>query len=185
MSIATEIQRLQTAKANIKTAIENQGVTVGDGTLDTYAALISQISGGGGSSETPTINGMAFDCGTFSFEADQTANFTVQHNLGMMPVAGFMWVVNPPLKDEDGNNLQYQYGKIRTVNLSDSENASYGKFGAMLYVARGERSAIKGSTYEAGNFRWTAETVTFCCSSTYPLRAGLKYQWLLIGGADA
>ena len=46
MSIATEIQRLQNAKANIKTSIENKGVTVGDGPIDTYASKIDQISGG-------------------------------------------------------------------------------------------------------------------------------------------
>lgn len=46
MSIATEIERLQTAKSNIKSAIESKGVTVGNGTLDTYAEKIDQISGG-------------------------------------------------------------------------------------------------------------------------------------------
>jgi len=44
MSIATEISRLQTAKANIKAAIESRGVSVPSGaTLDTYANLISSI----------------------------------------------------------------------------------------------------------------------------------------------
>ena len=47
MSIAQEIQRLQTSKANIKAAIEGKGVTVGDGTIDTYAEKISEISVGG------------------------------------------------------------------------------------------------------------------------------------------
>ncbi len=47
MSIANEIQRLQGAKADIKAAIENKGVTVGDGTIDTYAEKIAEISGGG------------------------------------------------------------------------------------------------------------------------------------------
>ncbi len=46
MSIANEIIRLQTAKTDIKTAIENKGVTVGDGTIDTYAEKINEISGG-------------------------------------------------------------------------------------------------------------------------------------------
>lgn len=46
MSIATEIERLQTAKANIKNAIEQKGVTVGDGTIDTYAEKIGEISVG-------------------------------------------------------------------------------------------------------------------------------------------
>ncbi|MBR3908775.1 MAG: hypothetical protein IKJ50_03540 [Clostridia bacterium] len=54
MSIATEIQRLQQAKADIKTAIENKGVTVGDGTIDTFASKISGITGGGGSGGIPT-----------------------------------------------------------------------------------------------------------------------------------
>ena len=47
MSIANEIQRLKTAKADIKAAIEQKGVVVGDGTIDTYAEKISEISGGG------------------------------------------------------------------------------------------------------------------------------------------
>ena len=48
MSIANEIQRLQSAKANIKSAIEEKGVTVGDGTIDTYAEKIGEISVGSG-----------------------------------------------------------------------------------------------------------------------------------------
>ena len=44
MSVASEIARLQNAKASIKTAIENKGVTVGDGTIDTYASKIDEIS---------------------------------------------------------------------------------------------------------------------------------------------
>ena len=52
MSIATEIDRLEAAKASIKTAIEGKGVTVPATTkLDGYAALIDSISGGGGASE--------------------------------------------------------------------------------------------------------------------------------------
>ena len=47
MSIATEIERLQNAKASIKTSIENKGVEVGDGTLDTYASKIDEIPIGG------------------------------------------------------------------------------------------------------------------------------------------
>lgn len=49
MSIASEIARLQGAKADIKTAIEAKGVTVpSDATLDGYGDYIEQISGGGG-----------------------------------------------------------------------------------------------------------------------------------------
>lgn len=46
MSIASEIERIQNAKSSIKTAIENKGVTVGNGTIDTYASKINEISVG-------------------------------------------------------------------------------------------------------------------------------------------
>lgn len=49
MSIASEIQRLQGAKDDIKTAIQAKGVTVpASAKLDTYDTYIAQIDGGGG-----------------------------------------------------------------------------------------------------------------------------------------
>lgn len=48
MSIASEISRIQQAKADIKTAIEAKGVIVpSSATIDTYDDYVSQISGGG------------------------------------------------------------------------------------------------------------------------------------------
>lgn len=50
MSITSEINRLQTAKADLKTAIENKGVTVPSNTkIDGYADLVDSIETGGGS----------------------------------------------------------------------------------------------------------------------------------------
>lgn len=47
MSIASEITRLQNAKADLKTAIEGKGVTVASSAkLDAYPALVESISGG-------------------------------------------------------------------------------------------------------------------------------------------
>lgn len=52
MSIATQIQRLQTAKADIKTAIENKGVTIpSNATIDAYPTYVSQITSGDGGSD--------------------------------------------------------------------------------------------------------------------------------------
>ena len=44
MSVVSEITRLKNAKAAVKAAIEEKGVSVGEGTLDTYAAKIGQIA---------------------------------------------------------------------------------------------------------------------------------------------
>lgn len=54
MTIASEITRLQGAKADIKTAIENKGVTVSSAdTIDQYAGYIDQIETG-----TTIVNGV-------------------------------------------------------------------------------------------------------------------------------
>lgn len=58
MSIATEIQRLQQAKADIKAAIEEKGVNVGDETIDAYADKISEISGGSGDNPLEYVNSL-------------------------------------------------------------------------------------------------------------------------------
>lgn len=51
MAISDEITRLQQAKADLKTAIENKGVTVPSSTkLNGYADLVDSIQVGGGSS---------------------------------------------------------------------------------------------------------------------------------------
>lgn len=48
MSIATEITRLQTAKSDLKTAIENKGVTVSsEALISDYADYVDEIEGGG------------------------------------------------------------------------------------------------------------------------------------------
>lgn len=66
MSITNEITRLQTAKADIKAAIESKGITVGDGTIDTYAEKIVSIETGGGidlmlyARTIPDFSGVAF-----------------------------------------------------------------------------------------------------------------------------
>lgn len=52
MSIASEITRLQTAKADLKTAIEGKGVTVSSSAkIDAYPALVESIQQGGGYEE--------------------------------------------------------------------------------------------------------------------------------------
>lgn len=67
MSVADNLNRIIQAKADIKQAIENKGVVVGDGTIDTYAEKIDEITTGGGSGEIKkripsslTISGSTF-----------------------------------------------------------------------------------------------------------------------------
>ena len=64
MSVASEITRLQGAKASIKSAIEAKGVTVpSNALLDSFATYIAQISGGGST-------GLDYETGTFTPSTD-------------------------------------------------------------------------------------------------------------------
>ena len=57
MSIASEIERLQGAKAEIKTSIENKGVTVSsDAKLDDYSDYIDSIASGGTDTSDATLS---------------------------------------------------------------------------------------------------------------------------------
>lgn len=58
MSIASEITRLANAKAKIKTALENKGVTVNDSAkIDTYGSLVSSIKNGENLDNTDIVEG--------------------------------------------------------------------------------------------------------------------------------
>ena len=113
MSIATEITRLQNAKAAIKTAIEGKGVTVPDATLmDGMAALIDAIEAGGGGGGEAT--------GTFTVtDTFSTSNVTVTHNLGRSPAFIGVWPESAP--DLTGKG----YGRFGSVFYSISNSLSY------------------------------------------------------------
>lgn len=70
--ISTEIQRLQGAKADIKSAIEAKGVTVASSlTLDGYAAKIAEIPTGGGE-EAPES-----DVNFYDYDGRRIASYTI------------------------------------------------------------------------------------------------------------
>lgn len=80
MSIATEIQRLQTAKAGIKSAIEAKGVTVGSSlTLDDYPQKIAEIPTGSSVQEAEENDVNFYDYDGFrvaSYSKSDFANLT-------------------------------------------------------------------------------------------------------------
>lgn len=99
MSVANEITRLQNAKTALKTAIENKGVTVGDGLIDTYADKILEISGGGGSDEYQTAlwNGIQQD----GNRKDYNNAFRLWRNMGEI------WLPNHDIKPTTASYMFY------------------------------------------------------------------------------
>ena len=90
MAISTEIQRLQGAKASLKTSIENKGVTVPAATkIDGYAALVDQIQAGG---DTDGLNGfLSVESKTIATSASQTTNIAYNSKCGILDENNKKW----------------------------------------------------------------------------------------------
>ena len=114
MSIQTELTRITTAKAAIKTAVEGKGVTVPDGTLlDNMAALIESIEASGGASNivsgtfTPTGNG----------------KFEIEHNLNIPPNFWCVYATGSSFTDYSLGLLFEYLPKGYNPTTSDTQSA--------------------------------------------------------------
>ncbi len=142
MSIATAISALQSASANIATAISNKGVTVPSGSgLGDYATLIGQISGGGGGSS---------QVGTASASGTQTVTQTFTGLLGE-PIA--FAIESGSFNDSDGTYLNLTSNRIPISLICD---------GTTIYSISGYKS---GSTariylYHSCTFSYSNGTLT-------------------------
>ena len=175
MSISTDLTRLQSAKAAMKTAIQNKGVTVpGDAKLDAFAALIDSIeAGGSGGKAYKIVSGYLRSTST-----DTDGSFTLAHNLGCTPIL-FMMMRPATFSFNDG-----QIGCVLYGNSDADESLApefnwetwRKKFQAIVrydrdvYVAAltgtVDNSSISFSRYKNGNF--TAEVTG-------------TYFWLAVG----
>lgn len=76
MSISSQITRILSAKDDIKTSIENKGVTIpSSAKLDDYSSYIDQISAGGGSNLLGLIDGTATSFSDSSIETIRECAF--------------------------------------------------------------------------------------------------------------
>lgn len=163
MSIATEISRI---KANVQDAFEaarEKGSTFEGGNSDDLAAVIRSIPQGG----EALINGRRFECGTFTFPATVTSDYTIQHTLGVTPSAVFLWTVDPDY------SVRGQIGKYRSDSTSSLNSVS------IIAVNGGVSTGIGGGSLRNRTV-WSSSTITFNCDSLYPLLPNMEYQWLAI-----
>ena len=116
MSIASEISRLQTAKADLKTAIEGKGVTVPSSTkLDGYADLVDSIETGGdsGSGEMNCVykeitgTGIRFGLAPFGVTAPIKDNLVVVHAKNTS--TSYSYNLQISQNEEDGGVWYYQF----------------------------------------------------------------------------
>lgn len=110
MSIASEITRIQNAKTDIKTAIENKGVTVpSTSTLDDYADYIDSIQTSGGTANiqplSVTANGTYIASGSINGYSPVTVNVSGGDSGGSSWVRPSDWPDLSRMNISNGNIL--------------------------------------------------------------------------------
>ena len=165
MSIATALTALNSDVVNARNKIVEMGGTVTpNGGTSQLSADIATIPQGGGEA---LINGRKFECGTFTFPTAVTANYTIQHTLGVTPSAVFLWVVDPEY------SVRGQVGKFRADHTTELNSAA-------VTAVNGGFAAETGAGSIRYRTAWDSTTITFNCDSIYPLLPNMEYQWLAI-----
>ena len=167
MSIATEVSRLQDAKAAIKAAIEGKGVTVPDGTLlDGMAALIESIEAGGGAK-----------IATGSFTPTAACNYyEITHNLGEKPTLAICLCAEIIKSSFD---VLYDDSTQRIVRFNGGGYLS-GTSSAVSSIIN-QTTPSESTITNSGMYNATENTIKAgneLMSSKYFL-AGVKYIWIV------
>ena len=180
MSIASEITRLQTAKSDLKTAIENKGVTVSSSALiSEYAGLVDDIPTGGGVVEK-TVNFIDFD-GTmlYSYTGAQAQALTElpaapDHSNDEVPLTFDAW--NWTLAEIKTYNTSYPDA---TIWVGANYHTTDGTYHLIYQVDAGDKITITTST---SNMSWsvdwddgTTETPGYTTSFSHIYSSAGKY----------
>lgn len=195
MSIATEIARLQNAKASIKSSIENKGVTVSpSATLDDYSALIDAISSGGGS-------GLEYETGTYTPSENisrPTINFKKTHS--KPPCFVSMYDCTGTTDETTYTNVAFNFIDMYQLFNGSYPYSSSGtngmRYGTASYIYRGTSltSLSTGTQHMTYNYTntgsgsssysryWTDESSfrPYCVSTSRYWRTTRTYKWIAI-----
>lgn len=173
MSISTDLTRLQSAKAAMKTAIQNKGVTVpGDAKLDAFAALIDSIEAGGG-------GGINATAGTINVSSDAN-DYVLTHGLGEVPKFFAIGMIDDfaLLKDKKSILIgAYGFSDVNTqyrISASSNVNSPSGVYSEYaINSTSGRRCSLLNANEETINI---AQSL-----GTYKLIAGATYYWVAVG----
>ena len=201
MSIATEISRLQSAKASIKTAIEGKGVTVPSATLlDGYAALISSIPTGG-SGSIPLVTGtftansssgaqtvsLAYTGNKYPVmavlypEGGMSSENTTWYNMVHRYAIGF-WTFHKtfhsttPTYGTSGN--ENAGVTMATYKSSTSSATTYARAGAVGIVVYSSDDASAAST-TCVRFKSATSMSVYISGTSYGLAPGVTYRYII------
>ena len=177
MSIQTELARIKGAKADLQSWVEENGVTVPDGTLiDGLVELAKSIEAGGG--EMDTIFSHSFEYGSIipneDITSDYVINFSHSHLSPSFSDSAYynfvMWC------DTSGKNVQ-NLSWLWLINGRKGRNSMF-SYGQYIDRNEGITNASYSDVIGISNYPYQ---FTIYCTSSKKLLAGRKYNWIVVG----
>lgn len=159
MSIATEISRIQSAKADIKSAIEAKGVTVpSSATIDTYATYVSQISGGGAATPSNLSDWTYDSFGKITSAVIRNGVTTLNYYNGFYHCGSLTSVTIPNSVTTIDNGAFYNCTRLERVTIPDSVTTLGQAFMtcgnlANITIGSGITSIIGGAFLDCANLQ--------------------------------
>lgn len=201
MSIASEIQRLQTDKADIAAAIRAKGVTVSSASgYDDFARLIGQISTGGGASN--------FVMGKFTTNASSGAQaVSLAYTGSGYPIAAMVFPSAGVGPDNPGWYTlvkryavgfwaMHKYNPATAPSYTTSGANNYGHCLALYKTNATEATtytrtgSVSANTYSSGNaaagsstcvkFKSATSMSVYVAASSYGLVPSLEYTYIVV-----
>lgn len=167
MSIASEITRLQNAKAAIKTAIEGKGVTVPTATkFDGMAPLIEAIEAGGG--------GGGITAGVYIPTTTGT-DHVITHGLGTVPKLFVICAGSHVMSGSNVLDSAHGFSDRKLLFRLSRLTASNSPSG---YIETAEN--ITQSTFKKNTALAKATEETISVGGRYQLFAGVEYYWFAL-----
>lgn len=193
MSVASEITRIQNAKASIKSSIENKGVSVPSNALiDTYSTYIDAISGGGG-------GGLTYEEGTYTPTEDiarPTIKFSKTYS--EPPVYVALYDSTGTYDGTTNTSVGFSYNDFWRWNGNNSmySGTSTQRYVMIHYMYRGTNASSfsSGTQQIAYNSDYTSDASNsyprywvqldgfkpYTMSSSRYWRAGRTYKWIAV-----
>lgn len=120
----------------------------------------------------------AMDAGTYTPDADVTANVRITHNLGMIPDFTFIFVPGEVSKDTYSGYVVWQIIIVQPYSSSSQKYSAYG-YGQYYSSSSADKYGLSSNiTGDILPSYLTEDTFTVIANSSYKLKSGVTYNWL-------